>query len=322
MRDRTLEETIYLMFTTRSFSTGAPTQLAGTPVVSAYEDNSVTQITAGITLGVDHDGVTGLNLLTVAATAANGYEAGKEYNLVITTGTVGGVSVVGEVVGEFSLGASAAAVDLANGTDGLGAIKADTAAILVDTGTTLDGRIPAALTAGGNMKSDALAWNGLATVALPLVPTVAGRTLDVSAGGEAGLDWANIGGPTTAQGLSGTTIKTATDVETDTADIQARIPAALTADGNMKADTLRIGGTLQTAGDIFGARAEPAQGAPAASLSAFAKLDYLYKGWRNKGDQTSTLWRLYADDAATVDQKRTVSDDGTIFIKGEVASGP
>jgi hypothetical protein len=50
--------------------------------------------------------------------------------------------------------------------------------------------------------------------------------------------------------LSATTIKTATDVETDTADIQARIPAALTADGNIKADTLRVGGTLQTAGDI------------------------------------------------------------------------
>jgi hypothetical protein len=32
------------------------------------------------------------------------------------------------------------------------AIKADTAAILVDTGTTLDGRIPAALTTNGNMK--------------------------------------------------------------------------------------------------------------------------------------------------------------------------
>lgn len=39
-------------------------------------------------------------------------------------------------------------------------------------------------------------------------------------------------------------------IQTDTEDIQARIPAALTADGNIKADTLRIGGTLQTAGDV------------------------------------------------------------------------
>lgn len=39
-----------------------------------------------------------------------------------------------------------------------------------------------------------------------LTPTVDNRTLDVSAGGEAGIDWANIGGPTTAQNLSGTNI--------------------------------------------------------------------------------------------------------------------
>lgn len=60
-----------------------------------------------------------------------------------------------------------------------------------------------------------------------LRPTTAGRTLDVSAGGEAGIDWANVGSPTSTVGLSGTTVKTATDVETDTQDIQARLPAAL-----------------------------------------------------------------------------------------------
>jgi hypothetical protein len=42
----------------------------------------------------------------------------------------------------------------------------------------------------------------------PLQPTVAGRTLDVSAGGEAGVDWANVGSPTTSNGLTGTTIAT------------------------------------------------------------------------------------------------------------------
>lgn len=41
-----------------------------------------------------------------------------------------------------------------------------------------------------------------------LRPTVAGRTLDVSAGGEAGIDLANVGSPTTALNLSGTTIST------------------------------------------------------------------------------------------------------------------
>ena len=133
MSDYTVGDTLYFSFTTRSFTTGAPTQLAGTPVVSAYENADLTQITAGITLGVDHDSVTGLNMLTIVASGANGFESGKDYNLVITTGTVGGVSVVGETVGRFTLGRSAAAVDLANGTDGLGALKSDTAAALADT---------------------------------------------------------------------------------------------------------------------------------------------------------------------------------------------
>lgn len=105
--DRTLEDTFYVLFTTKAFATNIPTTLLGTPVVSAYEDGSITQITAGITLGVDHDGVTGLNLLTIVATAANGYETGKDYSLVITTGTVDSVSVVGDVVRRFSLCLSA-----------------------------------------------------------------------------------------------------------------------------------------------------------------------------------------------------------------------
>lgn len=41
-----------------------------------------------------------------------------------------------------------------------------------------------------------------------LQSTTAGRTLDVSATGEAGIDWANVGSPTTSVSLSGTTIST------------------------------------------------------------------------------------------------------------------
>lgn len=129
MRDRTVGETFFMFFTTRAFATGIPTVLAGTPIVSAYEDSSITQITAGITLGVDHDGVVGLNLLTLVATGANGYEAGKDYSMVITTGTVGGVSVVGEVVGEFSLGLGAGFTRLGVAGAGLTDITINAASI-------------------------------------------------------------------------------------------------------------------------------------------------------------------------------------------------
>jgi hypothetical protein len=76
-----------------------------------------------------------------------------------------------------------------------------------------------------------------------LRPTTAGRTLDVSAGGEAGIDLANVGSPTTTLNLSGTTIKTATDIETGTQDIQSRLPAALV-DGRMASIAQVVGDKL------------------------------------------------------------------------------
>lgn len=68
--------------------------------------------------------------------------------------------------------------------------------------------------------------------------------------------------------------------------------------------------------------AEPGQGAPAATATLAAKINYIYKAWRNKKEQTATAFKLYADDASTVDQKQAVSDDGTTYTRGEVASGP
>ena len=123
MRDITLGITFYHQFTTRAFASGIPTQLAGSPVISALEENNATPITAGVSVSVDRATVTGLNEVTVVATGGNGFEAGKSYSLFISTGTVGGVSVVGEVVGQFTIAQSAAAVDAANGTDGFGALK-------------------------------------------------------------------------------------------------------------------------------------------------------------------------------------------------------
>jgi hypothetical protein len=128
--DFKLADTIDFFFTTRRFSTGAPFQLAGSPVVSVYEDNSTTQITAGVTLDVDFDGVTGLNHVRLVLSGANGFETGKSYSAVITTGTVDSVSVVGEVVGQFTIERSAAyqlAVTIATYVDTeVAAIKAKT----------------------------------------------------------------------------------------------------------------------------------------------------------------------------------------------------
>jgi len=107
--DYALEETFDYKFTSRAFATGIPTVLAGLPVIEIYEDNGTTQITAAEELTVDFDSVVGLNNLRVVATAVNGFGAGKSYTAVLSVGTVGGVSVVGEVVYHWTMERSSAA---------------------------------------------------------------------------------------------------------------------------------------------------------------------------------------------------------------------
>ena len=139
---------VYGKFTTFQPSTGAAFTLGGTPALSVYKDNSVDQSTSGVTLTASFDSVTGLNHFAVD-TSADGtfYAAGSFFDIVITTGTVDSVSVVGSVVASFTLRKNSA-----------------------------------------------------------LKPTTAGRTLDVTAGGCAGIDWANVEAPTTTINFSGTTI--------------------------------------------------------------------------------------------------------------------
>lgn len=89
-------------FTTRD-GTGLPTTLLGTPALAVYKSNDTTQSTAGITLSVDFDTITGLNNVKIDLSADAFYAIGEDYAVVITAGTVDGVSVVGEVVGHFSI---------------------------------------------------------------------------------------------------------------------------------------------------------------------------------------------------------------------------
>ena len=162
---------------------GAPAALSSGDFV-VYKDNSVTQSTGGITLTSTFDSLVGLNNGRIDTSAdATFYSAGSNFHIVLSTGTVSGVSVIGYVVGQFSI----------------------------------------------QYRSH-------------LMPTVAGRTLDVNAQGQAGVDWANVGGQATAVALSATSVKTATDVETDTQDIQSRLPTALTS-GLMMASAEAIAGT-------------------------------------------------------------------------------
>ncbi len=68
--------------------------------------------------------------------------------------------------------------------------------------------------------------------------------------------------------------------------------------------------------------AEPGQETPGATISLAKKIGYLYKAFLNKVTQTSTTLSVYNNAGTVVDQKATVSDDGTTFTRSTIATGP
>ncbi len=86
-----------------------------------------------------------------------------------------------------------------------------------------------------------------------LAPTTAGRTLDVSAGGEAGVDWANVGSPTTTVALTGTTIATTQKVDIETIKTQAVVAGATVTFPAVISSTTNItGGAITTVATVTG----------------------------------------------------------------------
>lgn len=100
-------------------------------------------------------------------------------------------------------------------------------------------------------------------------PTTSGRSLDVTATGAAGIDWGNVENPTTVVGLSGTTVKTATDVEADTVDIQGRLPAALVS-GRMDSNVQAAADGVLTAAKFASGAFDAVWSVAARTLTAFS----------------------------------------------------
>jgi hypothetical protein len=87
---------------------------------------------------------------------------------------------------------------------------------------------------------------GYATGQAPLQPTVSGRTLDVTATGCAGVDWANVEGQGSTVGLSGTTVKAIADPVEMATDFE--IEAGIDFLKAMRAITAATSGLLSGAG--------------------------------------------------------------------------
>ena len=102
--DRAAGAVVDLMFTSADdTASGAPATVTG-GAVSVYKNNSTTQSTAGVTLTADFDGVTGLNHVRITTvTDGSFYAAGNEFIVVLTSGTVNGVTHAGYALASFGL---------------------------------------------------------------------------------------------------------------------------------------------------------------------------------------------------------------------------
>lgn len=235
---------IYGKFTTFRPSTGAAYTLGGTPALSVYKDNSTTQSATGVTLTADFDSVTGLNHFAID-TSADGtfYAAGSFFDIVITTGTVDSVSVVGSVVGRFTLRKNSALKPATAGrtlvVDAAGLADANT----VKLGPSGSGTAQTARDIGASV----LLSNGTGTGQLKL------------AGGYVAMTWADIGAPTTAVNLSGTTISTS--------------QAVASVSGNVGGNVVGSIGSVATGGITTGSFAAGAIDAAAIATDAIGALE-------------------------------------------------
>lgn len=327
--DYALGATIEMKFTSRD-ATGLPTALSSGNI-DIYEDAGTTQITGADTLTASFDSVTGLNHLTIAATAANGFENGKSYQCVLSAGTVGGVSVVGEVVFQFTIGrynnaeTQQQAVFSRGGTDQTCYLRLRD----VRTGGPLTG---VAFNASG--LTCYYIRSGAAAVQLTLATQTDngahsdGGFVEVSSANVPGEYRLDISDAIAASGVDRGEILVFGAANMAPARIQFELVDAVTvANGGVLVNAFTSGAKAEINAEVVDVLAtdtyaEPGQGAPAATASLAAKINYLYKAWRNKKTQTATAYNLFADDATTVDQKATLSDDGTTWTGGEIASGP
>lgn len=197
-----------------------------------YKDGSTTEraSTAGFTATTDFDAKTGkhLAILDLADnTTAGFWNAGSEYLVAVDSVTIDAVTTGGWIA-RFRIGYPGAVLDTTlasltnqtsftltagpaedNALTGLWAVIHDIASAVQASWVQISGYT-------GSTKTVTLAAGATFTVAsgdnisvmypVPLQATTLGRTLDVSATGEAGIDWANIGSPTTAVNLSATNI--------------------------------------------------------------------------------------------------------------------
>lgn len=309
-------DTIDLKFCTVT-TTGAPTALAGTPAISVYKDNSATQSTSGVTLSADFDTVTGLNNVRITTGSdASFYSSGSNFQVVITTGTVGGTSVVGYVVGQFSLGRKKLAPQQGRAFVFQKAATSKTIYLHARDAATGAPKTGLVYNTSGLVASYALNQSARAAITLA---TLASASAVWSSGGFVLVDDTNM------PGLYRLDVPNAALASTDQCEVYlnlAGVEFTLAHIDLVDYDPIAAPDSTATLVDAFWDEADAEESAvPAANASFRDKLNYVFMKFRNKGtlNKSTGAYILYADDGSTTVASRTDTDNGTTYTKAEDA---
>lgn len=182
------QQTVYIYFTSHK-ADGTPIVLAGTPALNVYKDNVATPYTTAgdLVLTASINSVVGLNCAAITTTNAF-FAVGHDYKAVLSAGTVDSVSVVGYMVGSFSIqnrpafispGTGTGQLDVTSGVvksnmvQVLGAAITGTAANIVAAFTNFFNVATARLTCGGyDQTGDSYVKVNDATIGLSNIETI------------------------------------------------------------------------------------------------------------------------------------------------------
>jgi hypothetical protein len=141
-----------------------------------------------------------------------------------------------------------------------------------------------------------------------LYPTTASRTLDVNANGEAGIDWANVGNPTTTLALTNTTIA---NVTVGTIATNAITAASIT-DGVIASEVWGALLASYTTADTFGARVVRTIASPVTNEVVINASNHLAANVHQMQNNTITAAAIAPDaidaDALATDASNEIAD--------------
>ena len=292
--------TVYVPFASYD-ANGASVTLTGLAVtdIEIYKNGSITQRAsdAGYTLldtdGIDFDAITGIHGFSIDTsdnTTAGFFGPGNDYFVVVSSVTIsaqtvnfvysfsienrheGGVllrTTIATLASQTSFTLTAGSVD--------NSAYVGCVIVISDVASTVQKAVGVISAYTGSTKTVTLLTDpAIFTMAATdyvtimadraLKATVDNRNLDVSTGGEAGIDWANIGSPTTAQNLSATNI----DVDQVVASVSGAVGSVTGAVGSV---TGAVGSVTGAVGSVTGAVGSVAAGGITAASIATGAVD-------------------------------------------------